>query len=165
MIEPPAKDVSEDWSHDYTLLVLQLNRYITTLIDDDSMLDFYGLPEYLAQVVRNQNLFPHGSSVTRKRWHNRLQCKVSSRLEKFTWANWFVPSRRSPVVSRVKPFHCANRRSIVSICMSITFQKASSCRHTPSTMKPYQALAMCSVLQTWRAHHTLPSDKRHLIET
>ena len=63
MIEPPAKDVSEDWSHDYTLLVLQLNRYITTLIDDDSMLGYYGPPEYsnFTNALESKHLASHAS--------------------------------------------------------------------------------------------------------
>jgi hypothetical protein len=161
-----STNTADGWLNDYTLLALRLNRCITSLINDDSVLGYYGPPEFLAQVKQEPESIP--AQLVRD----------AQLLEQTVTAQGFEPNRAlylsklvraletvarrvagEPIPLRQQALHCFDLR--VDYTPESQFARAHALydEALPGTGDVFARL------QTWRAHHTLPSDKRHLLVT
>jgi hypothetical protein len=157
-------DFTDDWLHEYTLLVLRLNRLIGFRTDDDSLLDYYGLPEYQTQV--NQEPQPVAKELVRH----------AQQLAQTITAQGFEHERADYLAKLVRALETVARRADGETIR--LREQALGCfdlqvDYTPEKQFD-QAYALyddglpgtgdvAKRLQTWREHHTLPSAKRHLL--
>jgi hypothetical protein len=157
--------MADGWLHDYTLLVLRLNRCITLLTHDDSMLDDYGPPEIADQVNREPE--PVAAQLIRD----------AQTLAQSIPTQGFEPTREIYLGKLVRALETVARR-VAGETIPLR-EQAFQCFDLHVDYVPESQFAQAhslydealpgigdvfSRLQTWRAHHTLPNDKQHLLE-
>ena len=157
---------ADGWLNDYTLLALRLNRCITSLINDDSMIGYHGAPKFLDQVKQEPEPIP------------AQLIRDAQILVQTVTAQGFEPNRALYLGKLVRALETAARRVVgeaiplreqVLQCLDLHVDYTPESQFVRAHALYNEALPgtgdVFGRLQTWRAHHTLPSDKRHLLVT
>ncbi|ULH17573.1 hypothetical protein MF271_21215 (plasmid) [Deinococcus sp. KNUC1210] len=156
---------SDPWIQDYILLALRLNRCITDMIDDDSLLGYHGPPEDLVRIRQEPPPFP-----------TQLIHDAQSLAESLPTCG-FAPARTTYLGALIRALETVARQVAGDViplrqqaydCLDLQVDYLPEGQFIRAHALYDQALPgtgdVTARLQAWRLHYTLaPAQQQHLV--